>query len=111
MLALCLGLSTPYCFAQNRVLDVGPRLQKTVNLYYENGITLQYASDRLLSQRLYLGFSYISSRLGTALGSNALKQDNIFLSASYYFRPQRVVQPFVRLNAGYFIAKFRRSYV
>ena len=104
LLVFCFGLATPRCFAQNHVLDVGLRLQKTVNLYYENGITAQYTSDQLLSQRLYLGFSYVSSRLGTALGSNAIKQDNVFLSATYYFRNQRVLQPLVRLNAGYFIA-------
>ncbi|MGZ3926149.1 MAG: hypothetical protein ACXVJG_04270, partial [Mucilaginibacter sp.] len=29
--------------AQNSVLDVGARLQKAVNLYYENGIAVSYS--------------------------------------------------------------------
>jgi len=104
MLTFYLVLSGHLSFGQDRVLDVGLRLQKTVNLYFENGLTVQYSDDRLLSQRIYLGFSYISSRLGTAIGSNAIKQDNFLLSVSYYFRPQRVIQPFVRLNGGYFFS-------
>ncbi len=88
--------------AQNSVLDVGVRLQKSVNLYYENGVTAQYTNDRLFSKRLYFGLSYVTSRLGSAIGSNAIKQDNIFLSTTYFFRPDRKLQPFLRLNTGYF---------
>lgn len=88
--------------AQNSVLDVGLRLQKSVNLYYENGFTAQYTNNSLYSKRLYFGLSYVTSRLGSAIGSNAIKQDNIFLSTTYYFRPDRILQPFLRLNTGYF---------
>ncbi len=88
--------------AQNSELGIGVRLQKSVNLYYENGFTAQYTNDRLYSKRLYFGISYVTSRLGSAIGSNAIKQDNIFLSTTYYFRPDRILQPFLRLNTGYF---------
>ncbi|CAN5160484.1 hypothetical protein BH23BAC2_BH23BAC2_24510 [soil metagenome] len=94
------------CFSQERQLDVGLRFQKTVNLYYENGVTFQYTDDRLLSQRLFLGLSYVTSRLGSAMGTNAIKQDNFILSSTYIFRPQRNLQPFLRLNTGYFIADY-----
>jgi hypothetical protein len=104
LLTLCAGFSVYVSLAQNHVLDVGVRLQKTVSLYYENGLTVQYSGDRLLAQRLYLGVSYVSSRLGTALASNAIKQDNLLLSASYYFKPKRLVRPFIRANVGYFTA-------
>lgn len=62
-LLLCLSAISPQAFAQERVLDVGIRVQKTINLYYENGFTLQYTADQLASQRLYFGLSYVSSRL------------------------------------------------
>lgn len=109
MLFFCFCFSFQISFAQNQVLDVGVRLQKTVNLYYENGFTVQYANDLLLSGRLYLGATYVSSRFGSAFLSNALEQDNFFLSATYYFRPQRVIQPFIRLNTGYFISDLEEA--
>lgn len=93
-------------FSQGRELDIGLRFQKSINLYYENGFTVQYADEKLLSQRLFIGFSYVSSRLGTAMGSNAIKQDNFLISGTWMFRPQRSLQPFVRLNTGYFIADY-----
>ncbi len=88
------------------VLDVGVRLQKTVNLYAENGITVQYTNPKLVAQRLYVGLSYVTSRLGTALGSNAIKQDNLLVHAAYYFRPNWVIRPVVKANAGYFNADY-----
>lgn len=93
-------------FSQERELDIGLRFQKSINLYYENGITIQYSDERLLSQRLFIGLSYVSSRFGTAMGTNAIKQDNFFISGTYMFRPQRSLQPFVRLNTGYFAADY-----
>src|SRR5579863_1559960 len=92
--------------AQTSILDAGIRLQQTVNLYNENGIALAYSNKTLFPDRLYLGFSYVSSRLGTAFASNAIKQDNYLVSAAWYFRQNHVIRPFVRLNAGYFSADY-----
>ncbi len=88
------------------VLDIGVRLQKSINLYAENGIMVQYTQPKLASSQLYVGLSYISSRLGTALNSNAIKQDNYLVSASYYFRPKWLIQPVVKANVGYFSAHY-----
>lgn len=38
------------------------------------------------------------------MGSNALQQDNYLLSATYFFRSLKSLQPFVRLNTGYFVS-------
>lgn len=92
--------------AQNPVLDVGLRFQKSVNLYYENGVTARYSDERLLSRQLYLGFSYVTSRLGSAMGSNAIKQDNFIFSGTYYFQPEKTIQPFISMNIGYFYADY-----
>lgn len=95
-------LTTGRVFGQQ--LDVGIRLQKAIGLYTENGLTVQYTHPKLASERLYVGFSYVTSRLGSALNSNAISQDNFLASVSYHFRPQRVVRPVLRANVGYFLA-------
>ncbi len=95
--------------AQDHTLDVGLRFQKTVNLYYENGFTLQYNHQKFLSPNVYFGFSYVTSRLGSAMGTNALKQDNYLISSSYYFRREKVIRPFLRINAGYFYADYEEE--
>lgn len=102
LIFILLFLPTEDLFSQNKVLDVGLRFQKSVNLYYENGFSVQYTDEKLISQRLFVGVSYVTSRLGSAWGTNAIKQDNFLLSSTYMFRPQRKIQPFVRLNTGYF---------
>ena len=92
--------------AQSSVLDLGIRLQKDVGLYSENGIAINYSDKRLKPDRLYFGFSYFTSRLGTAFNSNAVKQDNFLLSSAWYFRQNHVIRPFVRANAGYFASDY-----
>lgn len=91
--------------AQVHTFDAGLRFQKSAGMYYENGLTGQYN----LTVRWVLGASYISSRLGSAIGSNAIKQDNLIVSGSYLFRPGRSLKPFVRANAGYFRADYEEE--
>lgn len=102
---LFLTLASVPSLAQ-RQLDVGVRLQKAIGLYTENGLTAQYTPDGRGSQRLYFGLSYVTSRLGTALGSNAIRQDNFLASVGYYFRPKWLVRPVAKLNVGYFAADY-----
>jgi hypothetical protein len=92
--------------AQTSILDAGVRLQKTVNLYSENGIAISYSAKSLLNDKLYFGFSYVTSRLGTAFNSNAIRQDNFLVSAAWYFRRGHVIRPLIRLNTGYFAADY-----
>ncbi|GAB3499808.1 hypothetical protein GCM10027341_23870 [Spirosoma knui] len=101
-----LALLIPDTLFGQRQLDVGIRLQKSIGLYTENGLTAQYTRPNWSNSRLYVGASYVTSRLGTALGSNAIKQDNITLFAAYYFRPQWLIQPLVKANIGYFRADY-----
>jgi len=91
---------------QSPILDIGVRLQKTVNLYMENGVAARYSSPQLMYDKLYFGFTYFTSRLGTAWGTNAIKQDNILLSASYYIRKDKIIRPFAGVNVGYFHASY-----
>jgi hypothetical protein len=95
-------LSFVAAYSQLKSFDVGLRFQKTKDLYYENGLTVQYN----LSARWVIGATYVSSRFGSAWHSYAIKQDNYFVSGSYLFRHHRSLRPFVRLNAGYFNADY-----
>ena len=87
-------------------LDLGVRIQKTHGMYWENGLTAQYTIEKFKPDNFYVGFSYISSRLGTAMGTYALKQDNYIANAGWNFGKK--VKPFrvhARLNFGYFQAE------
>ena len=90
-------------------LKAGIRIQKAQKLYWENGVAFDYANPKILYSRIHFGASYATSRLGSALGSNAIKQDNYLVSAAYHFRPQKQLQPFARLNLGYFHADYEEA--
>ena len=87
-------------------LKGGIRIQKTQKLYWENGIALNFSSPKIFDSRIHIGMSYVTSRLGSAIGTNAIKQDNFLLNVGYHFRHQKKIQPFTRLNMGYFHADY-----
>jgi len=80
----------------------GIRIQKTHNLYYENGITLDYTHNFLLSKKIHLGFSFFTSRLGSAYNSNAIKQDNYLVTATCIFKNEKIISPLIQVNTGWF---------
>lgn len=69
-LLICLTLTLQ---AQSN-LSIGVVSQKTQNLYWENGLGLDYSSEQLLNNHLHLKAAAISSRLGSAINSNAINQ-------------------------------------
>ncbi|MCB0561325.1 MAG: hypothetical protein H6573_25700 [Lewinellaceae bacterium] len=79
-------------------LNIGVKFQKTHSLYWENGITAQYSFANFKAGQFYLGFDYVTSRLGSAAGSNALKQDSYLLSAAWYFSKEKPFHVTTRLN-------------
>ncbi len=101
ILLIVFGCST-LLFADNTI-KLGLKMQKTPNLYYENGLALGYSSDRLMNNKLHLGASFVSSRLGSAMGSNALKQEEYLLSAGFVFRSGKLINPVIKLNTGLFV--------
>ncbi len=90
-------------------LKGGIRIQKAQKLYWENGFTFDFASPKIANSRIHLGASYVTTRLGSAMGTNAIKQDNYLISGGYYFRHQKQFQPFTRLNTGYFHADYEEA--
>ena len=73
------------------------------------GFLLTLPVPIIADSRIHFGASYVTSRLGSALGSNAIKQDNYLISAAYHFRHQKQFQPFARLNTGYFHADYEED--
>ena len=106
ILFVCIIMCTHVTRAQNNILDVGVRLQQTINLYNENGFSLAWSPAKKRHDKLYLGFSYVTSRIGSAFNSNAIKQDNILVSAAWMLRRNRIIRPFGRLNTGLFNASY-----
>lgn len=102
ILICCLCLSLNSFTQEGNVISLGLRMQKTHNLYFENGLTLDYCTPKILNNKLHLSFSYITSRLGTAFNSNAVKQDNYLLSTGYNFMNSKLINPIIQLNIGFF---------
>ncbi len=94
--------------AQNTESDLNAGLifQKTQHLYWENGFGVDYTSDFLLNRHLHLKAGYVSSRLGSCMLSNAVKQDNIVLGVDFRFRPKKQLQFFAGVNTGFFYADY-----
>lgn len=88
--------------ANQHKLLVGLKLQKTMKLYWENGISIQYQPLFLWAGRPLVSFDFISSRLGTAIASNALQQETYRFGLGARFRNDKIVQPGFRINSGLF---------
>ena len=91
---------------ESQELSLGLRLQQSWNMYNENGITVQFTPKDLLNEQLSFGATYVSSRFGSAINSNAILQDNIVLHSTYVFSKSSF-SPLVRLNAGYCFADYK----
>jgi len=94
---------------QAQSFNAGIRIQKTHKMYWENGFSLQYSFKDFAPDRLYIGFDYVTSRLGSAMGSNAIKQDNFLLSGTWYFKDPKPFRFHVRLNVGYFYSDYEEE--
>lgn len=95
--------------ASESELSLGIKLQKTHKLYYENGINVEYSSSAFLGNKFHSGFSYITSRLGSAFNSNALQQDIFLFHTSYSLLENSIVNPFIKFNAGIIKADYQSS--
>ena len=83
--------------------------KKTQGMYWENGISAQYSFKNLKPNQLFFGFDYVTTRLGSAIRSNAMKQDNYLLSSSWAFRKDKALHPVARINMGWFYADYEEE--
>ncbi|NVJ85632.1 MAG: hypothetical protein HWE15_04960 [Algoriphagus sp.] len=92
--------------SQQTHIELGFRSQKSFGLYFENGIVTQFSFEKFVPQRFYLGAGYITSRIGSALGTNAIKQDNFQIWLSYYLMKGKKFRPFISVGSGFFSADY-----
>ena len=91
-------------------LSAGLRLQKSYHWYWENGVTIDFSHTKLFHQRLHFGVHFLSSSLGSAWGTNAIRQEQYLLFGRYLFLHEKKLHPFIQLNAGYLFAHYDQSY-
>jgi len=85
-------------------LALGLKFQKTEQLYWENGVAADFTSDFLVHKKIHLKLSYLTSRIGSAFLSNAIRQDNVVFGADWRFRSDKDFQVYAGLNTGFFHA-------
>jgi len=105
----CITISLKSQSSTNQDIKLGLIFQKTQNLYYENGVGADYSSNFLLKKQIHLKASYLSSRLGSALGTNAIKQDNIIVGADWRFRQNKDLQILAGINTGVLFVDYENS--
>lgn len=77
-------------------------VRKTQALYWESGVGVDYTHDRLFGRRLHLNAGYLTSRLGSALGTNALKQDYFLLGADWHTPVADRLKWLAGIHTGFF---------
>ena len=97
---LLIILSLAFISLNGQNLNLGVKFQKTHSLYWENGISAQYSFKTFKPDQFYIGFDYVTSRLGSAFSSNAIKQDNIVASIAWHFRKNKPFRIITELNFG-----------
>lgn len=90
-------------------IKVGLIFQRTHYMYLENGIGVDYSNVSIFQKQLHFKAAYISSRFGSAIESNAIKQDNFLLGADWRFRSGKSLEIPVGLNTGLFIADYENQ--
>lgn len=93
----------------NSVVSPMLMVRKTVALYWENGVGVDYTHDKLFDRRLHFSAGYLSSRLGSAIGSNALKQDYLLLGADWHTPILPALQWTIGLNTGLFMVDYEED--
>jgi hypothetical protein len=99
-------------FAQNKKehnFSVGAIIEKTHYLYFENGIGANYSSENLFHNKLQLKTSYLTSRIGSALNSNALKHDYLIVGADWKFRITDNLDLPLGLNTGLYSVDYENE--
>lgn len=92
-------------------VELGIRLQKSHRFYWENGFSAAYRSSKLLHQKLAIGINFLSSQLGTALISNAIRQEQYLMFGAYQLNPStKRIHPYVQFNVGYLKAHLNPAY-
>jgi hypothetical protein len=78
-------------------IPVGIQMQANSDLQW--GLTAGLSTDLLLKGHPYTAVSYTTNRIG-AVFSNTVKQDNYLFTLGWMFRPKKMIDPFINIDAG-----------
>jgi hypothetical protein len=81
-------------------LNSGLRFKKYAGFYWTNGVSVNASSSKISNHSVQLGFSFGSSLMGSAMTANALSTYETELSVAKFYRTNKMVQPFLKLNFG-----------
>ena len=98
--AIVIGICNGYAAGTPSHMSIPLGIMMEHNFYNQPGIHISFSDDRILNTHPRLSFSYTTSRIGT-LWKNTLAKDNYLLTAGWYFRPERVIEPFIRADFGF----------
>jgi len=96
-------------FAQKVNVNAGMIFQKTEALYWENGVGADFSMPGVFDNQLHLNLNYVSSRLGTALMYNAIKQDNLIIGLNWHFLHKKDLQIKAGVNTGLFLVDYESA--
>jgi hypothetical protein len=96
---LCLGAAGTAEAQRSGTALVGVFVEH--NYSTQPGVQVSYSSPRMLGGAPRLAAAYSTTRLATALGSNALVEDRLQAAAGWYFRRDRTISPHVTASVGY----------
>lgn len=89
---------------EKQVFSIGPIINRSVGLYWSNGFLVNYTPNNL--KRLSYEFRFHTTRIGSAISSNAIQQENYIFNVAYDFLKYKNYQSSVVLNAGYFYSDY-----
>jgi hypothetical protein len=99
VLLLIIGAASAAEGQQPRTVLVGAFLEN--NYSTRPGVQVGYSSEGILGGAPRFSAAYSTTRLATAMGSNALVEDRVHAGAGWHFRRDRLVSPHVTARAGY----------
>lgn len=84
----------------NPKIEIGGRYKKYAGFYAVNGISANLLSPFSKNESVYYGLNVGSSLLGSALNTNALTTYEVELTATKFYRVNKIFQPLLRFNIG-----------
>lgn len=81
-------------------------VQKTIALYWEGGFGVDFTHRKLADERLHFSVDYLTSRLGSAWGTNALKQDYFSVGAYWHAWHNSPVRWINGLKSSHFMVDY-----
>lgn len=80
-------------------LNIPVGIQMQANSDFQWGLTAGVSSDLFLKGHPYAAVSYTTNRIEAAF-SYAVKQDNYLFTLGWMFRPEKMLDPFINIDAG-----------